>query len=264
MVKNFTFKKSLGQNFLLNQEIAQEMVGELQVESNDIVLEVGPGNGMITKFLLEEVNKTNSKLLAVEIDIDLIPILQSKFGKEKNLTIINANIINFLEDELPNYNFKNDQKIKFIGSLPYGITSPLLHKIIKLNNQPQTCVFLIQKEVAQKISAKPPKSNYLSVFVQTFYETKIINYVNKNLFYPIPKVDGAIIKLNKKKQELAKNDIDLYENFVHHAFSHPRKMLNKIFTPLDIKDFKLDPTKRAHDYGWEQFKNAFLVKRARN
>lgn len=264
MVKEFNFKKSLGQNFLLSEEICEKMVRSLQIKPHDKIIEVGPGQGMLTKYILEECNKTNASLIAVEIDKDLIPVLTDKFGKEKNLTIINSNIINFLDAEFAQKELNANKQIKFIGSLPYGITSPLIHKIVKLSNQPELCVFLIQKEVALKISSPPPKSNYLSVFTQTFYKIKISDYVDKNLFNPKPKVDGAVVIMVKRTPNLEIKDITLYENFLHHAFSRPRKMLNKIFTKSDIEKFNMEPRKRAHDYGWEEFCRAFTTKRARN
>ena len=113
---------------------------------------------------------------------------------------------------------------------------------------PDTCVFLMQKEVGQKICATAPDSNYLSVFVQTFYEPKILRIVDKSLFDPIPQVDGAVIKLVRKPAVMATSEISRYEKFLHHAFSHPRKMLNKVFTKDELEKYQIDGAKRPQNY----------------
>jgi len=249
-------KKSLGQNFLTDPSVAKLMVDALAMQTGDETIEIGSGTGVVTKPLAEICQQQKARLTAVEFDIDLIPVLESTITQTDSIKIVNANILNFLDD------FKVGQNtgFKFIGSLPYNITSPLLHRLIKFEPIPDNCVFLIQKEVGQKICATVPNSNYLSVFIQTFYEPKILRVVDKSLFDPNPQVDGAILKLERKPTVMDLSEISRYEKFLHHAFSHPRKMLNKVFGKEELEKYQLDGTNRAQNYGWQEYLQAFLAK----
>ena len=255
MVTTYVAKKSLGQNFLIDPSIAKLMADSLAIQMDDEIIEIGSGTGVVTKPLAEICQQQKARLTAVEFDVDLIPILKSTITQTDNIKIVNANILNFLDD------FKVGQNtgFKLIGSLPYNITSPLLHRLIKLEPMPDICVFLIQKEVGQKICEVAPDSNYLSVFVQTFYEPKILRFVDKNLFDPIPQVDGAILKLERKPTIMDLSEISRYEKFLHHAFSHPRKMLNKVFNKEELEKYRLEGTNRAQTYGWQEYLQAFLA-----
>lgn len=255
MINQILAKKSLGQNFLTDPSVAQLMVENLDVQRGDYIIEIGAGTGAVTQHLASVCNSRDAQLTAVEFDIDLIPILGSKVPQTDNVKIVNANILNLLDD----FKVPENARLKIIGSLPYSITSPLIHRLIKNHPMPETCVFLIQKEVAQKICSRAPDSNYLSVFVQTFYETEILKIVNKNLFDPVPQVDGAVIKLTKKLNANPITDISRYEKFLHHVYSHPRKMLNKVFTKEELLKYKLDGTKRPQDYGNTDYLNTFLI-----
>lgn len=255
MVNAYVAKKSLGQNFLTDPSVAKLMVNALAIQTNDEIIEIGSGTGVVTKPLAEICQQNKSHLTAVEFDVDLIPVLKSAVPEDQFVSIVNANILNFLDD----FKVVQDTKLKLIGSLPYNITSPLLHRLIGFDPMPNTCVFLFQREVGQKICATVPDSNYLSVFVQTFYEPKILRTVDKGLFEPIPQVDGAVIKLERKPAFIDLSEISRYEKFLHHAFSHPRKMLNKVFSQEELKKYQLDGTKRAQNYGWKEYLQAFLA-----
>lgn len=244
MVEKVITKKALGQNFLTDPSVAQLMVDTLDVQKGDEVIEIGSGTGALTEPLASICKSKRVRLTAVEFDIDLIPILKSKVVEDENVKIVNANILNYLDD----LKMSENTPLKIIGSLPYNITSPLIHRLIKNNPMPQTCVFLIQKEVAQKICAQAPDSNYLSVLVQTFYKTEILKIVDKNLFSPVPKVDGAVIKFTRKPIDMFPRDISRYEKFLHHGFSHPRKMLNKVFTKEELEKYKFDGSSRPQNY----------------
>jgi 16S rRNA (adenine1518-N6/adenine1519-N6)-dimethyltransferase len=247
-------KKSLGQNFLTDPSVARSMVESLGIQKGDQVIEIGAGTGAVTQYLAPVCNSQVAHLTAVEFDIDLITILKSRIPENENVKITNANILNFLED----FKVSQNARFKIIGSLPYNITSPLIHRLIKNDPMPQTCVFLIQKEVAQKICQQAPDSNYLSVFVQTFYELKILKIVDKNLFDPVPQVDGAVIKLARKPVGMLPGDVSRYEKFLHRVFSHPRKMLNKVFTKDELEKCQLDGNKRPQNYGDKDYLRIFL------
>jgi len=256
MVTAYIAKKSLGQNFLTDPSIAKLMVDALGIQTGDEIIEIGSGTGVVTKPLAEICQEQKAHLTAVEFDVDLIPFLKSTVPENQLVSIVNANILNFLDD----FKVAQNTGFKLIGSLPYNITSPLLHRLIKLEPMTDTCVFLIQKEVGQKICEVAPDSNYLSVFVQTFYVPKILRIVDKNLFDPIPQVDGAILKLERKPTVMDLSEISRYEKFLHHAFSHPRKMLNKVFSKEELEKYHLDETNRAQNYGWQKYLQAFLAK----
>jgi len=261
MVDKVRAKKALGQNFLTDSGVSQLMVESVDVFNGDRIIEIGSGRGALTQSLASICRSRQAYLTAVEFDVDLIPILKSRITESENIKIINANILNYLDD----FKVPENTRLKITGSLPYNITSPLIHKLIKINPRPETCVFLIQKEVAQKICKQAPDSNYLSVFVQTFYKTEILKIVDKNLFSPVPKVDGAIIKLTRKPSDLISRlpwqtgNISHYEKFLHHAFSSPRKMLNKVFTKEDLARYQLDATKRPQDYGSDKYLRIFAT-----
>lgn len=246
-------KKSLGQNFLTDQTIANLMAESLEVRSGDQVIEIGSGTGVVTKFLAQLCRDQGAYLTAVEFDIDLIPVLEAAVTSDDHVKIVNANILNYLEDLKP----AKDVPIKFVGSLPYNITSPLIHRIIKNQPLPKTCVFLIQKEVAQKICETAPDSNYLSVFVQTFYKTEILKVVDKNLFDPIPQIDGAVIKLEQKEEIPYGFNIDHYVKFLHRIFAHPRKMLNKVLTKKELEIAGFEGNKRPQDYTSSDYLTAY-------
>lgn len=255
MVEHVRAKKALGQNFLKDQAIARLMAESVDVTSGDQIIEIGSGMGALTQSLALLCTSQNAHLTAVEFDIDLIPILKSKIAENEYVKIVNANILNYLD----NFKVPENAHLKIIGSLPYNITSPLLHRLIKTEPMPKTCVFLIQKEVAQKICKQAPESNYLSVFVQTFYTMSILKIVDRNLFSPVPKVDGAIIKLVRKPSDLISRDISRYEKFLHRAFSSPRKMLNKVFTTEELEKYQLNGTNRAQNYGSDKYIQIFAT-----
>lgn len=253
MVNKIVAKKSLGQNFLNDPSVARLMVESLGIQQGDEVIEIGAGTGAVTQHLAPVCNSQVAHLTAVEFDIDLIPILKSKIPENEHVKIVNANILNFLDD----LKVSENARLKLIGSLPYNITSPLLHRLIKNDPMPETSIFLIQKEVAKKICAQVPDSNYLSVFIQTFYEPEILKIVDKNLFDPVPQVDGAVTKITKKPTAISYRDISRYEKFLHHAFSHPRKMLNKVFTKEELEKYQFNATDRSQNYNSEDFLKAF-------
>lgn len=236
-------KKSLGQNFLTSEKVAKSMVDSISVTENDTVVEIGSGTGVVTRYLLEKVQSNKANLIAVEFDSELIPILTTKFLSQDRFQLENANILNYLDviEE------RKIQNLKLIGSLPYNITSPLLHKVTKMKYIPTECVFLVQKEVGHKLSLKSPDSSYLSIYIQSFYDVSILSVIDKKYFNPIPKVDGAVIKM-AKNEVLSDIDIPSYERFLHRCFINPRKMLNKVFSSEELKLSGFVGTDRPQNY----------------
>ncbi|MEK7610842.1 MAG: 16S rRNA (adenine(1518)-N(6)/adenine(1519)-N(6))-dimethyltransferase RsmA [Patescibacteria group bacterium] len=219
-------KKDFGQNFLTSDCVVDTLVGAADVTRDDTVLEIGPGTGKVT----EQLAARGKRVIAVELDRDLIPILRYNLKNSANVEIINDDILNYLRYHAFT---KDNVADKIVGSLPFQITSPLLHQII---NCPwwKIASLLIQKEVAEKLTAKPPRANYLSNFVQYFVDVKLITTVERKDFFPVPEVDGAIIRLEPKtdnRKEML--DAVKWSHFLHRGFSHPRQMINKAF-PSEI------------------------------
>jgi len=203
--------KRLGQNFLIDKQVIKKVIRAANLLPKDVVLEIGPGTGALT----QEIAKTVKKVIAVEKDKNLCQILKQVLKDFKNVKIVNQDILNY---SLQTTNYK------LIASLPFYITAPIIRKFLEIKNSPKEMILIVQKEVAQRICAKPPKMSILSVSVQFYANVKIISYISKKSFYPQPKVDSAIIKIvpGKKYKDV---DIDLFFKIVKAGFAHPRKQL---------------------------------------
>lgn len=217
-------KKNLGQVFLKNKMFLSKIIKASEISSQDIVLEIGPGTGILTEALLQ----TNAKIIAVEKDPQLVKFLQEKFKNNKNLTIIEADIRDFIKNHSVYTKYKlQNTDYKVIGNIPYYLTSHLIQLLLELKHQPKVIVLMIQKEVAQRIIAQPPKMNLLAVSVQFYAKPEIIAFVPKSAFWPQPKVNSAIIKLIPYHHPIITNDAKQSQFFqiVKAGFSHPRKLL---------------------------------------
>jgi 16S rRNA (adenine1518-N6/adenine1519-N6)-dimethyltransferase len=258
MVYNVTMYKpikELGQNFLTDINVADGMVGALDINSGTDLIEIGAGHGILTELLVKEIREKKNSLYVVEIDERFCNKLSQMFLDDPDVKILCEDVLQFLPE------FHQEKKVKVIGSLPYYITSPILHKVIKMKVLPETCVFLVQKEVAEKIQSKAPDSSYLSSFVQTFFEVEYLGEVDAKKFNPVPEVDGGIIKLTSKNPEVKFDPefVEKYEGFLHKAFSHPRKMLNKVFTKEELDQGKIDPGLRAQNLDAEEWLSFFRI-----
>ncbi len=213
-------KKSLGQNFLKSKRILEEIVRVGEISNQDFVIEIGPGKGSLTKKILE----TGAKVWAFEKDSRLINLLEEKFFKEINsgqLTILEKDILNFDLEQI-------NKKYKLIANIPYYITGEILEKFLSSNKQPTSAVLMVQKEVADRIIARDNKESLLSISVKIYCQPKYIKKVPAKLFSPQPKVDSAIIKLNKiskERFELSKISEKEFFQMVKTGFSHKRKYL---------------------------------------
>jgi len=245
--------KSLGQNFLNNSQIVDKMVRALDIKESDVIIEIGPGHGILTQSLVDRAMATNSELFAVEIDERFYKKLESMYVYEESIHMHHGDILNWLPE------YKPPEHYKIIGSLPYYITSPILHTVIRKVPRADMCVFLIQKEVAERINETAPKATYLSSYVQTFYNVAYLGQVKKNVFHPKPKVDGAIIKFEKKEIDFPEEEILRYEGFLHKGFANPRKMLNKAFNDDELFASNIDPRLRPQNLSPQQWLNFYKV-----
>ncbi len=236
--------KRLGQHFLKNKSALKKIADALELKSGDFVIEIGAGHGELTNELLSlsfEVldKKANPKIkiIAVEKDKELVKILREKFAGDKNVEIIEGDAIQIIKKLSTNiipqlwYNISNKEsvagglaKFKIVGNIPYYITGRLFRIIGELTAKPELCVFTIQKEVAERIAAQPPKMNRLAASVQFWAEPEIIGILPKKDFEPQPEVDSAVIKLKTKNEKSKNNEMDYYRT-VRILFAQPRKTI---------------------------------------
>lgn len=228
ILKDYGIKpnKVMGQNFLIDSNVLREIIQTANISPEETVLEIGPGLGILTQELI----KKAKKVISVEKDKKMVEILEQRFKNCKNLEIIEGDILKT--------NFSAD---KIVANIPYYLTSPLIRMFLESSNQPKEMILLVQKEVAQRICAKPPKMTILSVSVQLYSQPKIISYVSNKSFWPAPKVNSAIIKISEIKKP--KIDTKKFFKVLKIGFSSPRKKLvNNLAGGLRIKK---EETKRA-------------------
>lgn len=214
MLINHTFKKQFGQNFLRNEVWPTKMVQYLDIKEGDTIIEIGPGQGILTKKLLE----TKAQIFAVEIDEELVPLLSGTFGEYKNFSLINSDIMSL------DIESKGPRHYKVCGSLPYNISKNIISKFLLANNKPEKMVFIIQKEVAEDYAAKSPKCSFLSNYAQAYSDATYKNTIPNSDFYPTPEVDGGIIVFENIKEKLS--DPEKLIKFIKMGFSQPRKKLS--------------------------------------
>lgn len=230
--KNIKPKKSLGQNFLKDENIAQKIIAALEINPEDSILEIGPGTGVLTKYLVQ----SKAEVIAIEIDKKLSQQLKENFLAYQKFKILQGD---FLKINLEDF-FTPGKSWKVIGNLPYHITSPVLFKIFENNHFFDCCVFMMQKEVAQRIVSQPNCKEYgiLSIVSQFYAEVEKQFDVSRNVFFPIPKVTSSVVKWEfKKNKTLSKKEELVFRSLVKKVFSQRRKMLRnslKIFTDFEI------------------------------
>ena len=220
----FRIKKHLGQNFLNDRNILQKIVKEAGVDSTTGVIEVGPGLGSLTEFLLLD----SQKLLAYEIDPELIPILKNRFKDAHNFELIQqdiltANIDCDIEQYLPGI-----ENITVVANLPYYITTPILMRFLETSKRVKKLVLMMQHEVAMRITSKPDTKDYnaLSVVINYRASTKYLFKVPKTVFVPAPNVDSAIVLVEIRDQiDHRPVDESLFFDLVHRCFTQRRKTL---------------------------------------
>ena len=225
---NLWAKKGLGQNFLVDEKALNQIVGAADLKSSDNVVEVGSGTGFLTEKLIEKAKHVT----AVELDKNMVEILNERFGEVENLEVVNEDILDF---KIRNSKFET-RKYKVVANIPYYITSPLLKHFLQSDNRPSIMVVLVQKEVAEKICGKTGKS-VITIQTQVFGKPEIVDYVPSDSFYPAPKVDSAILKINVYKKPLISEDkLKGFFRIVKFGFSQKRKKLaNSLGAGLHMK-----------------------------
>ena len=261
----FTFKKSFGQNFLTDTNILQKIVDTAEIDDQVNVIEIGPGIGALTEFLAERA----AQVMAFEIDHRLVPILADTLRDFDNVTVVNEDI---LKVDLAQHiqNFKNpDLPIKVVANLPYYTTTPILMHLIESGIPFSEFVVMMQKEVADRISAKPNTKAYgsLSIAVQYYMTAKVAFIVPRTVFVPAPNVDSAILKMVRRSEPaVAVEDEKFFFKVSKASFTHRRKTLWNNLTGYfgktdEIKDkltkaldqAGLSPSVRGEALGLEEF-----------
>ncbi|HGC8163618.1 TPA: 16S rRNA (adenine(1518)-N(6)/adenine(1519)-N(6))-dimethyltransferase RsmA [Streptococcus agalactiae] len=220
----FTFKKSFGQNFLTDTNILQKIVDTAEIDKGVNVIEIGPGIGALTEFLAENA----AEVMAFEIDDRLIPILADTLARFDNVQVVNQDILKAdLQTQIQA--FKNpDLPIKVVANLPYYITTPILMHLIESKIPFAEFVVMMQKEVADRISAMPNTKAYgsLSIAVQYYMTAKVSFIVPRTIFVPAPNVDSVILKMVRRDQPVVSvQDEDFFFRVSKVAFVHRRKTL---------------------------------------
>ncbi|MEX0887946.1 MAG: rRNA adenine dimethyltransferase family protein [Patescibacteria group bacterium] len=210
-------------------------------------MEVGAGTGAVTKELAPRARR----VIAVEFDRDLIPHLKLHLSGVKNVEVVNDDILSL--DLNP---YALNPRFKVVGAIPYQITSPLLHKILHSSARPKSITFIVQKEVAEKITATSPDATYLSNFVANFGEARLLKVVKPGAFNPPPKVDSAIVHIELFTKPKIEDTVKL-EKFLHHGFRHPRKMIHHQFEAGVLAESKLTPQARPAHLSKEDWRNLY-------
>lgn len=214
-------KKSLGQNFLKSENILNLMCQTSSIKEGEVVLEIGPGKGSLTKKILS----SGALVIAIEKDDELFAFLKEKFNQEIDegkLKLINQDILDWQTDEV-----KTDYKI--VANIPYNITGLIIKKFLSDKKLPKSMTLLVQKEVAERIVARNNKESILSLSVKAYGQVKYIKKVSKKLFNPSPKVDSAIINIfNISKNNFPQKELEnKFFSLIKVGFSHKRKVLIK-------------------------------------
>ncbi|MBE9563955.1 MAG: 16S rRNA (adenine(1518)-N(6)/adenine(1519)-N(6))-dimethyltransferase RsmA [Proteobacteria bacterium] len=257
-------KKRFGQNFLVDNSVINNIVDSIQPQPEDIMIEIGPGLGAMTKPLLSRLNKLN----VIELDRDIIPKLIknctfSDIENKHKLIVNEADVLKFNFADFYSQQ-KTEAKLRIVGNLPYNISTPVLFRLLGYRHLIHDMHFMLQKEVVDRIVATPGIKNYgrLSVMLQTFCDTQALFEVPPYAFEPAPKVNSAILRLQPKSQftEIV-TDFSKYEALVRQAFSQRRKTLKntlKNFCTVDqIKQAGLLPSQRAEELTTIDFVNLY-------
>ncbi|MBN1223231.1 MAG: ribosomal RNA small subunit methyltransferase A [Candidatus Aminicenantes bacterium] len=214
--------KSLGQHFLRDRSVLRKILGVISPEAEDFIIEIGAGKGVLTIPLALGAGG----VIALEKDKALIPGLRSK--NLDNLTILDADVLDIRFGDLFQDQKGQGKKIKIVGNLPYVISAPILLKVLEEKEVIEKCVFLLQKEVAQRISARPGTKSYapLSIRLQIYFSVELCFSVKPTAFTPPPRVQSALVRLEKRKEPLfpIKNE-ESFSLFLKTAFRHRRKTL---------------------------------------
>lgn len=258
---NFKFSKSLGQNFLIDTNVIDRILEGARVQEGDYVIEVGPGIGTLTK----EMGRTAQKVVAIEIDKTLIPILEETLSDFPNIEVINQDILKVNVQELVKEKL-NGGPVKLIANLPYYITTPIVMKFLEEDIPVTDIVVMVQKEVADRMNAQPNSKDYgaLSVAVQYYCDTEIVAKAPRHMFMPQPNVDSTVIGLHVREEKKYNVDNeDIFFKTVKASFGQRRKtllnslgglgFLSKDQIKIALQEANIDEKRRGETLSIEEF-----------
>ena len=258
---NFKFSKSLGQNFLIDTNVIDRILEGAGVKEGDYVIEVGPGIGTLTK----EMGRTAEKVVAIEIDKTLIPILEDTLSDFSNIEVINQDILKVDVQELVKEKL-NGGPVKLIANLPYYITTPIVMKFLEEDIPVTDIVVMVQKEVADRMNAQPNTKDYgaLSVAVQYYCDTEIVAKAPRHMFMPQPNVDSTVIGLHvREERKYPVDNEDIFFKTVKASFGQRRKtllnslgglgFLSKDRIKVALQEANIDEKRRGETLSIEEF-----------
>ena len=241
-------KKKFGQNFLVDRYFISKIIKEINPKEENNILEIGPGKGAITEPVLKKINHIS----VVEIDPDMIKILKHKIST-KNISILAEDVLGINDEFFKKFN-------KIIGNLPYYIATEIILKLTKIYSSSSELYFMVQKEVAERITAKPSNKSFgrLSVILQYYFDTELLFEIPPEAFSPQPKITSAFIRLIRKKRvSLKVVDKDSFEKIVKVAFSQKRKTIKNNFKNIlfekDFLNLEISPKIRSETLAIDQF-----------
>ena len=257
-------KKSLGQHFLINRGVLNRIVDFIEIQPDDIILEIGPGTGLLTELILS----LSKKVIAIELDQDLVSMLRHKFNSYSNLEVIHADARDWDAGSI-------GKNYKVVGNLPYYAANPIMRHFLESKNPPSKMVLTVQKEVAESIVAKPGNMRILSVAVQMYGKPKIAGHIRPGSFNPPPKVTSSIISIDLYSEPLlAVVDRESFFGLVRSAFNSRRKQLrNSLSRHIDVTGAIMEgilemagisPTLRAQDLSIADWGRLHEVVKSRN
>jgi 16S rRNA (adenine1518-N6/adenine1519-N6)-dimethyltransferase len=256
---NFKFTKSLGQNFLIDDSVLDDIVDGAEITKEDYVIEIGPGVGTLTKELLQRAKRVTS----IELDEKLIPILQEELKDFENFELVHKDALKVDYNEL----IGEEKSVKIVANLPYYVTTPIIANLLNGKYNIASITIMIQKEVAERIDAEPSTKDYgaFSLLVQYYCNTKIIRRVPPSSFIPAPKVDSIVIRLDRlEKPRVQISDEKLFFNVIRQSFNMRRKTLWNAMKNIGLDKEKLkdafekaniDPNRRGETLSIEEFAN---------
>ncbi|KAA6443747.1 16S rRNA (adenine(1518)-N(6)/adenine(1519)-N(6))-dimethyltransferase RsmA [Bacillus swezeyi] len=261
----FSFKKSLGQNFLIDTNILDRIVDHAEVTKRTGVIEIGPGIGALT----EQLAKRAKKVAAFEIDQRLLPILKDTLSPYDNVTVIHKDVLKADIKEVMDEQFQDCDEVMVVANLPYYVTTPIIMKLLEEGLPLKGIVVMLQKEVADRMAAKPSSKEYgsLSIAVQFYTEPKTVMSVPKTVFVPQPNVDSAVIRLTlREKPAVAVQNEAFFFQVVKASFAQRRKTLlnnlvnnlangkeHKADIELALQDARIDGKRRGESLSIEEF-----------
>ncbi|MFH0769050.1 MAG: 16S rRNA (adenine(1518)-N(6)/adenine(1519)-N(6))-dimethyltransferase RsmA [Chloroflexota bacterium] len=257
-------RKGLGQHFLIDEEVLRLIVSSAELTSSDVVMEIGPGLGVLTRELASQAGW----VIAIELDTNLANILKQTLSSFNNVTIINEDVLSLAPEALLREHFSREAispfSYKVVANLPYYITSPVLRHFLEASVKPRVMVVMVQKEVAEQIVAKPGQMSLLSISVQLYGEPSIIGYVPAQCFYPAPEIDSAILRVALYPQPVVPiGNGESFFTLVRAGFSASRKQLvNSLSHGLGLpkaevlsllEKAKIVPQRRAESLALEEW-----------